>query len=564
MFSNWLTLRALAECYHSMLCETSITEIFSQEKNELIITLSRGNFEFFLEFSAEPRFPYFILKPDFSRARKNSVDLLPTAIGRKIRSVAIAEDDRIMRLLFDDASALFVILFGARANVIHCDANGCELSQFKQKCTGLSLSHGFGNSFPSHLPKRMNYGFNTSESTTLEKKLRSIAPFLSGTLAVELQFRSDLYNCENPIRDFSAHTNSLAEKLEELLAEVNAQEYFVYIDSFVPTHFSLCRLHHLGQAEVRSFTDIHEALFFFLRKRRHGESISGCKAVILKAMQKELERQHSALEKLITPETIKKQADDYEKFGNLLMIHVHDKPEQPNRITVPDLFIDPRIVISIPLQERKSLVENSQRYFEKARNAKDSIDHVIKRKRMITRRIEQLRESIEQFSAAIESKHIKDLSQHYKELMASLGLTQKGEKNTKPFPFRRFVVVGGFEVWVGKNSANNDELTVRHAKPNDIWFHARGVGGSHTIIRVSSAEGQPGKETIRAAASIAAYFSKYRKAKSVPVAYTEKKYVHKPKGVPPGTVTLEREKVIMVDPKLPENQIDDSSDSDIE
>ncbi|MBN1447712.1 MAG: DUF814 domain-containing protein, partial [Bacteroidetes bacterium] len=110
--------------------------------------------------------------------------------------------------------------------------------------------------------------------------------------------------------------------------------------------------------------------------------------------------------------------------------------------------------------------------------------------------------------------------------------------------------------WAGKNSANNDLLTLRHSRPNDLWFHARGAGGSHVVLKTGSAGGDPSKEAIREAAAIAAYYSKHRKGKRIPVAYTEKKYVRKPKGAPSGTVVIDREKVILVDPALPERPSD--------
>jgi predicted ribosome quality control (RQC) complex YloA/Tae2 family protein len=118
-------------------------------------------------------------------------------------------------------------------------------------------------------------------------------------------------------------------------------------------------------------------------------------------------------------------------------------------------------------------------------------------------------------------------------------------------PFRIFTVVGGFEVWVGKSSANNDLLTMKYAKPNDLWLHARSASGSHTILRAHGAT-LPSKEAIHQAASIAAYYSKMRNAGNVPVAYCERKYVRKPKGSHAGTVILEREKVIFVQPRLPQ------------
>ncbi|HET9887664.1 MAG TPA: fibronectin-binding domain-containing protein, partial [bacterium] len=89
------------------------------------------------------------------------------------------------------------------------------------------------------------------------------------------------------------------------------------------------------------------------------------------------------------------------------------------------------------------------------------------------------------------------------------------------------------------------------ASPRDIWFHARGAQGSHAVLRISSGKGEPTKAILQAAAAIAAHHSKARNSKLVPVAYTEKRFVRKPRGAPVGTASMQREKVIFVEPKLP-------------
>jgi len=104
---------------------------------------------------------------------------------------------------------------------------------------------------------------------------------------------------------------------------------------------------------------------------------------------------------------------------------------------------------------------------------------------------------------------------------------------------------------VGKSSANNDVLTLKYGKPNDLWFHARGSSGSHVLLKMNTGRGEPSKKAKTQAAAIAAYYSKMKNAKMVPVAMTQKKYVRKPKGSSPGTVTLEREQVIFAEPALP-------------
>src|SRR5947208_181394 len=116
--------------------------------------------------------------------------------------------------------------------------------------------------------------------------------------------------------------------------------------------------------------------------------------------------------------------------------------------------------------------------------------------------------------------------------------------------FRNFTVIGGFRVLVGKNAKQNDELTMKIAKKEDLWFHARHVPGSHVILQAHNAKQIP-KEAIEQAAEIAAYFSDAKTQKHAPVAYTKRKFVRKPKGAAPGAVLLEREEVVIVTPRVP-------------
>ena len=119
-------------------------------------------------------------------------------------------------------------------------------------------------------------------------------------------------------------------------------------------------------------------------------------------------------------------------------------------------------------------------------------------------------------------------------------------------PYRIFPIGEQYEAWVGKSSSDNDTLTFKHAGPHDYWMHVRGASGSHVVLRGrSGGRIDPPKEVLKAAARLAAYYSKMKKAGMVPVAYCERKYVKKPKNAPPGTVTLQREEVIFVEPALP-------------
>ncbi len=136
---------------------------------------------------------------------------------------------------------------------------------------------------------------------------------------------------------------------------------------------------------------------------------------------------------------------------------------------------------------------------------------------------------------------------------ASTASTERGRPASYPEGFfpRRYVLPGGWVVLVGRNAAQNDVLTHKVAAPRDLWFHARGSQGSHTVLRLASGKGEPPRAVIEAAAAIAAFHSKGRNSKLVPVAYTERRHVRRPRGAPPGTAAIQREKVVFVTPAVP-------------
>ena len=108
---------------------------------------------------------------------------------------------------------------------------------------------------------------------------------------------------------------------------------------------------------------------------------------------------------------------------------------------------------------------------------------------------------------------------------------------------------------MGRNNRENDQLTLRLARPHDLWFHTKQIPGSHVVVRMERKVGDLAdvpEQLVRCAAQIAAYFSKARHGQNVPVDYTFIKYVRKPSGARPGFVIYDHYRTIQVDPKLPE------------
>jgi predicted ribosome quality control (RQC) complex YloA/Tae2 family protein len=128
---------------------------------------------------------------------------------------------------------------------------------------------------------------------------------------------------------------------------------------------------------------------------------------------------------------------------------------------------------------------------------------------------------------------------------------QKKEKEDLKSKFKHYVIEEKYDLFVGKDSKNNDLLTTKFARQSDIWFHARSVSGSHVVLRVNNTKETVPKNVLKKAAALAAFHSKAKTAGTVPVAYTFKKYVVKKKNDPVGTVHLLREEVILVKPEIP-------------
>ena len=116
---------------------------------------------------------------------------------------------------------------------------------------------------------------------------------------------------------------------------------------------------------------------------------------------------------------------------------------------------------------------------------------------------------------------------------------------------RRLKTVEGWDVLIGRNNEGNDHLTLHVARSEDYWFHVHGTPGSHVVLRRGKGKDEPSKQTLLEVAAWTAFYSKSTHAGTVPVIYTLKKYVRKPRKAPPGTVVCEREKMLMVKPKEP-------------
>ena len=128
-------------------------------------------------------------------------------------------------------------------------------------------------------------------------------------------------------------------------------------------------------------------------------------------------------------------------------------------------------------------------------------------------------------------------------------MPMRKERNIQPDCWK-YELENGFVAMAGKTDRDNDILSLKMAKANELWFHVRSLPGSHVILTHPDGE-KPDNGLIKQTAAIAAWHSKARHAGMVPVSYTEAKHVGKPRGAKPGSVTIKRDKTVKVRPALP-------------
>jgi predicted ribosome quality control (RQC) complex YloA/Tae2 family protein len=132
--------------------------------------------------------------------------------------------------------------------------------------------------------------------------------------------------------------------------------------------------------------------------------------------------------------------------------------------------------------------------------------------------------------------------------LAAEAVRARPNDETQQLPYRSYRTTSGLEVRAGRNSRANDQLTLHHSSPNDIWLHARDVSGAHVVLRWSNRDANPSARDIEEAACIAAVHSRARTSGLVPVDWTRRKYVRRARGGAPGSVIVQRARTVMVRP----------------
>lgn len=246
------------------------------------------------------------------------------------------------------------------------------------------------------------------------------------------------------------------------------------------------------------------------------------------------------------------QADTYRQKADLLMAHLQNWEPGMQEITLPDFETGEPVAIA--LQPDKNAVQNAQNLYkqhQKLKRARAAVEPLLLEVQSEIDYLEQVEAAIAQIETYQTSEDLQTLEEIREELIGQKYLEEPEYRNRNSNTttnFHRYRTPSGFEVLIGRNNRQNDQLTFRVAGDYDLWFHAQEIPGSHVLLRL-----EPGtvaeEADLQYVANLTAYFSRARQSEQVPVVYTRPKYVYKPKGAKPGIAIYKQETIIWGKPQ---------------
>lgn len=295
-----------------------------------------------------------------------------------------------------------------------------------------------------------------------------------------------------------------------------------------------------------SFTTLSEMLDYYYNQYK--KTINYSNSDLIKQVKRLITHQKTKLNNLNDDLIKAKDNIKFKDLGILLQANLYNVKKGMSSIIVTN-FLGNNEELTIALNPELDPSKNLKQIFTKGKKASNALIEVQKQIDKVTNEINYLEDiqSMIEFSTATELEEIKlDLfsnSEQYKNKVKKL--TKKNKKlEIQHFSFQDVTI------YIGKNNLQNDYLTNKLARNNDYWFHVKDSSGAHVIVSVpgNASDYQMNEETIRLAANLSAYYSKYSSSSSVPVDYTKVKYLKKIPGMKGYHVTYTNQKTIYIDP----------------
>ena len=562
-----LTMSVLARELNESLQSGQIQKLYQVDKHSLLFKVRSANQDVNLMITVGANPAVYICNPlqDLPKEPSSLCMFLRKHIeGSRITSVEQINGDRILCIHIDKlemdgsitSTSLYIELMGKYSNCIFVQ-NDTILESIIHVSPMMNRERSVGPKIAYELPPNSNrvslLDFSEEEISNLLKAfgsgtvintIRSVFNGFGKALLDYVLNQSNLDGSEEltTLSDtsFQGLYKSLYNLKEKLLV---AQQLLMYENTkgkkiFMPFPIEI------DYTLIKTYPSISNAI---------EESIVATGSI--HTADKELERiiSNAIKKEELRHKKIKDELDDtqkmetYKLYGDLLMINGHLQVQYQTSIEVQNLLSESAETISIPLKPTLTIVENGQWYYKLYTKLKNRIISGQYQLDQSTIKLEYYRTILYSLSLATTRESLEEIRHE----CMDAGIIKKSKK---PLSYKLgksnyiHLEIPEGDLYIGRNNQQNEYLTHRFAKPNDLWFHTQNIQGSHLILRTNN---DADDMLISQVAKYAAYFSKARHTSKVPVDYTYIKNIKKPPKSPLGFVIFNTHQTMIVEPEKP-------------
>ncbi|NLL82233.1 MAG: fibronectin/fibrinogen-binding protein [Tissierellia bacterium] len=557
-----------------------IDKIYQPEKDEIVISVHNKGENYRIVLSASSNNPRIYLT-NVSKENPSSPPVFCMLLRKHLSGGIILNVDQyeLDRVVFLDISSvdelgesvvkrLIIEVMGKHSNIILINQDNLKIidsikrvtenmSRLRQILPGITYEspptkgkiNPKNTNFTEFLSLLKNENMNTPICKALYFNYMGLSPLISK----EICFLSNL-DIDRTIYGLSDEDiESLYYSFSIIIKKINNNDFNpVYIttnNSMEILAFYCLDINQFGHNNKVFLDSISNILDIYYSTRDIHDRVSQKSHSIKKSIQVKLDRAKSKLAKQIEELIDSKDRDKYKIYADLISANLYRIPRGVDSISLDNFYDEDLSLLEVPLDIKLSPVENAQRYYKRYSKLKNANQLLLKQIPETEKEIEYLENVLLGIDNATNIREIEEI----KEELIEEGYLKRNTKQTKIKKQKdstphHYLSSDGFHIYVGKNNKQNDYLTMKFANKNDLWLHVQNMPGSHVIIKL---EGNNIPEaTLNEAALLAAYFSRGKNGNHIPVDYSEKKNVRKPKNAKPGMVVYDKFKTIFVNPTL--------------
>lgn len=573
MAFDGITMACVVQELNEKLLDGRVYKIAQPEKDEILLTIKAGGTQQRLSLNADASLPLIYLTQENKKSPMTAPNFC-MLLRKHIQNGRIIKIDqpgleRVVRFEIEHLDemgdlrrkTLAMELMGKHSNIIFYDEENKILDSIKH-------ISGLVSSVREVLPGRTYFIPQTEhkkdalidsvnkENFLTDLKENSVAVYkgiysrytgVSPIVAQEICYRASV--------DADLPTSVLDPAMEERLYQAFASymdavklgifEPAVYYDKGEPMEFGVLPFTLYEEKEKKVYDSISELLWSYYSEKsavtRIRQKSTDLRKIVTTALERNVKKYDLQVKQLADTE----KREKYKVYGELLHTYGYQIEAGAKKATVPNYYTGEEI--EIPLDDQLTPMENAKKYFDRYGKLKRTYEALTEYVQETGEEVEHLRSVVNALDLAQDEA---DLSQIREELVQSGYIRHKGNKKKEKIVSRplHFISSDGFDMYVGKNNFQNEEITFQMAQGGDWWFHAKGMPGSHVIVKTNGKE-LPDR-TFEEAGRLAAHYSSAKGQNSIEVDYVQRKHVKKPGGSKPGFVVYYTNYSMVIDPDI--------------